>query len=174
MKQLLLSLLLVAAMASAAPAQDMDGLDSQSNVEIVERAQDLHPAALYVLSARLLAEGKGQEAANWMYAGQLRFRFLIAAGGEAARKEGVLFSALSEQVGRPVNEYIAGDVDEWLAAMTWALQWDAANDNGVTSKTEHAAALGEVRAGLEKLVAQVTANRDTIPAERKSNGLENR
>ena len=46
----------------------------------------------------------------------------------------LLFSALTEQVGRPVNEYIAGNVDEWLAAMQWALDWDAANDNGVTSK----------------------------------------
>ena len=174
MKVLLLALMLVAAMASAAPAQEVNSFEDLSNTEIVAQASELHPAALYLLSARLLAEGKGQDAANWMYAGQLRYRFLIAAGGEAAQNEAVLLSALSEQVGRPVNEYIAGQVDEWLAAMEWALEWDAANENNVTSKTEHAEALKEVRAGLERLIAQVEENRDSIPKERAANGLENR
>src|SRR5690606_6443291 len=113
-----------------------------------------------------LAEGKGQDAANWMYAGQLRWRFMITAENDAASNENVLFSALSEQVGRPVNEYIAGDVDEWLAAMNWALEWDAANDNNITSKTEHADALESVRSGLESLIANVEDNRETIPKER--------
>lgn len=174
MKRMLLSLLFATAMVAAAPAQDVDGLEAMSNTEIEAQASDLHPAALYVLSSRLLAEGRGQEAANWMYAGQLRYRFLISAENDAASNEGVLFSALSEQVGRPVNEYIAGDVDEWIAAMNWALDWDAANDNGVTSKTEHAEVLEAVRSGLEGLIADVEANRDTIPEEREANGLENR
>lgn len=174
MKRLLLCLLLATAMVSSSPAQDMPSLENLSNSEIVAQASELHPAALYVLSSRLLAEGKGQEAANWMYAAQLRYRFLISAGGKDARDEGVLFSALTEQVGRPVNEYIAGDVDEWLAAMQWALDWDAANENALTSKTEHAATLKEVRDGLESLMAEVESNRDRIPAEREANGLENR
>ena len=134
-KRLLLSLLIATAMISAAPAQDVHSLDDLSNTEIVAQATELHPAALYLLSSRLLAESKGQEAANWMYAGQLRYHLLITAGGTDAQDEGVLFSALSEQVGRPVNEYIAGDLDEWIAAMQWALDWDAANDNNITSKT---------------------------------------
>lgn len=174
MKRALLSLLLVMAVATAAPAQDVDSLDNLSNSQIEAQAADLHPAALYLLSSRLLAEGRGREAANWMYAGQLRYRFLIGAGGEAARTEGVLFGALTEQVGRPVNEYIAGDVDEWLSAMQWALDWDAANDNGTTSKTEHADMLKQVRDGLEGLMAQVEANRESIPIEREASGLENR
>lgn len=174
MKRLLLSLMLATAMATAPSAQDTTKLENLSTAEIVAQASEMHPAALYVLASRLLAEGKGQEAANWMYAGQLRYRFLITAGGDAARDEGVLFSALTEQVGRAVNEYIAGDVDEWLAAMQWALDWDAANDNGTTSKTEHADALAQVRSGLESLMANVEANRESIPKEREANGLENR
>ena len=77
-------------------------------------------------------------------------------------------------MGRPVNEYIAGDVDEWLAAMQWALDWDAANDNTITSKTDHADALTQVRDGLKRLMADVESNRDSIPKEREANGLENR
>lgn len=174
MKRVLLSLLFATAMVTLAPAQDVHTLDALSNTEIEAQASDLHPAALYLLSSRLLAEGRGQEAANWMYAGQLRWRFMITAENDAASTENALFSALSEQVGRPVNEYIAGDVDEWIAAMNWALEWDAANDNGVTSKTEHADVLEAVRSGLESLIADVEANRETIPQEREANGLENR
>ncbi len=174
MKRLLLCLLMATAMVSVAPAQDMDSLDDLSNPEIVEQASDLHPAALYLLASRLLAEGKGQEAANWMYAGQLRYRFMITADGSDAQDESVLFNALSEQIGRPVNEYIAGNVDEWIAAMQWALDWDAANDNNLTSKTEHVETLEQVRAGLEGLMEQVEDNRESIPEEREANGLENR
>ena len=174
MKRLLLSLFLTTALVSASPAQEAGEFDAMINSEIVSQASELHPAALYLLASRLFAEGKGQDAANWMYAAQLRYRFLLEVGGEAARDDAVLFSALSEQVGRPVNEYIGGDVDEWIAAMDWALEWDAATENTVTSKTEHAAVLAEVRAGLESLRADVEANRETIPRERAANGLENR
>jgi hypothetical protein len=109
-----------------------------------------------------------------MYAGQLRYRFMIAALGETAGNERVLFSALTEQVGRPVNEYIAGDPDEWIAAMQWALAWDAETENAVTSKSAHAAALQEVRQGLESLIAQVDSSRAEIREQRTANGLENR
>lgn len=179
MKRVLLSLLFATTLASASAAQDVNGINGANGVEtltssaIIAQASDLHPSALYILASRLLAEGKGQEAANWMYAGQLRYRFLIAASDDA-RNEGILFDAMSEQVGRPVNEFIAGNVDEWLAAMQWALDWDEANPNTVTSKTDHAGTLEEVRSGLRDLMAYVEAERDNIPQEREANGLENR
>lgn len=64
--------------------------------DIVQRAPELHPAALYILAARLMGDGEGVEAANWMYAGQLRYRFMIGALGDAAQDERILFSALYE------------------------------------------------------------------------------
>lgn len=143
--------------------------------ELVETAPRQHPAALYVLAARLMEAGHEQEAAGWMYAGQIRYRFLLKvsdAGG--AGSDATVFTALSEQVGRPVNEYIAGNADEWIAAMDWALAWDAANDNAVTSKTEHADALAEVRQGLVGLRQQVDEGRDDIARQRRENGLQNR
>ena len=116
----------------------------------MDQAGSLHPSSLYVLASRLAVQGK------------------------AAANARVLFSALTEQVGRPVNEYIAGDPDEWIAAMRWALDWDAATDNHVTSKTGHAAELAQVRGGLERLISKVDASRDEIRRERTANGLENR
>lgn len=171
MKTLLSCILIVLTLVTPAQAQTLS-LEDMSLAELESQAPDLHPAGLYVLAARLLAQGEGQAAANWMYAGQIRYRFLLEAGG--SQDDGVLFNALSEQVGRPVNEYIAGNVDEWLAAMDWALAWDTANPNGTTSKTVHADVLAEVRAGLERLRAKVDDQRDSIPKEREKNGLENR
>lgn len=152
-----------------APAS-AQGLEDMSNEEIIANASGLHPAALYLLASRLLAEGKRQEAANWMYAGQLRYRILIMTGQE----NGTLFAALSEQVGRPVNEYIAGDVDEWIAAMNFALDWDAAEPNDAIDPGKHGAAVDEIRAGLEKLRDSLDGRREEIAREREKNGLENR
>jgi len=173
MKRPLAALLLSCTLLLPAPAPAGENLDTMTSAQIGEQAESLHPSALYVLAARQLADGKGQEAANWMYAGQLRFRFLLAIPGAAANDR-ILFSALTEQVGRPVNEYIAGNPDEWIAAMEWALDWDAAHANGVTSKTVHAAELAEVRQGLTDLIVKVDSSREELRQHRIDNGLENR
>ena len=166
--------LLFSGFSAPTQAQDDLNIEAMTSDQIAERAESLQPAVLYVLAARLLSEGRGQEAANWMYAGQLRYRFLLAAMGEAASDERVLFSALSEQVGRPVNEHIAGDPDEWIAAMTWALEWDEETANDITSKTAHAAELAEVRDGLAQLIEKVDSSRAEIRRHRSEAGLENR
>ncbi|WP_295813733.1 hypothetical protein [uncultured Nitratireductor sp.] len=158
-------------LTGVAAAQPIENFDSLSTAELIEVAPRTHPAALYTLSARLLAQGRGLEAAKWMYAGQLRYRFLVAALGDDARDERVLFSALTESVGRPVNEYVAGDPEEWILAMKWALDWDADHDNLLTSKAAFASELATVRSGLRELIDQVDENRDTIRRRRRESGL---
>lgn len=175
MKRLLSPLLFCCAFLLPGHAQAGEDLDNLTSAQITAQAESLHPSALYVLAARLLADGKGQEAANWMYAGQIRYRFLLAAEpGQAGANDRVLFSALTEQVGRPVNEYIAGNPDEWIAAMEWALAWDEAHANGVTSKAAHAAELAEIRQGLTDLIATVDSRREELRRHRIDHGLENR
>ena len=174
MRRLLVAATLCCGLVPTGPSQAGGGLGTMTSAQIEAQATSLHPSALYVLAARLLADGKGQEAANWMYAGQLRYRFLLAAAGADGGNERVLFSALTEQVGRPVNEYIAGNPDEWIVAMQWALDWDEANANELTSKTAHAAELAEVRSSLSDLIAQVDARREELRKQRRANGLENR
>ena len=174
MTRLLAPLLLCCIFLLPVPAQAGENLDDMSSDQIAQQAEALHPSALYVLAARLLAEAKGREAANWMYAGQIRYRFLLAAPGATSPNDRILFSALTEQVGRPVNEYIAGDPDEWIAAMEWALAWDEAHANGVTSKTAHAAELAQIRQGLTDLIANVDSRREELRRHRIDNGLEHR
>lgn len=172
MKTLLSCFLIALTLLIGSPVRAQTSLEDMSISELEAQATSLHPAALYVLAARLLAEGDGQAAANWMYAGQIRYRFLIEVDDN--EDERILFGALSERVGRPVNEYIGGNVDEWLACIDWALEWDAANPNHTTSKSDHPEALAEVRAGLERLRSQIEEQREFIPKQRAANGLENR
>ena len=94
------------AMLAAAPARAFtDEAFVEMPIEtLVETAPTQHPAALFVLASRLFADERGQEAAGWMYAGQLRYRFmLIADDADPGSADATLFSALMEQVGRPVN-----------------------------------------------------------------------
>lgn len=157
-----------------AQAQEAD-LKKMTDAQIITQAAELHPSALYVLSARLMAKGQHQEAANWMYAGQLRYRILLTANKvDPASSDRVLFSALSEQVGRPVNEHIAGDVDEWITAINWALHWDATTPSPLLDRTQHAAAITQVRDGLVKLRDDVDGRRAEIARERTKNNLPNR
>lgn len=174
MKQLLTAFLMSLAMLVPSHAEDAQDWQAMPIDELESQAGVLHPVALYILANRLFYAGEKQAAANWMYAGQLRYRFMIGARGEAAADDRILFSALSEQVGRPINEYIAGDPDEWITAMRWALDWDAATDNTVTSKTQHAELLQTTRKGLEDLIQRVDSSRDEIREQRTANGLENR
>lgn len=149
--------------------------DVPSNEEMIAAAPTAHPSTLYVLAARLMKIGKTQQAANWMYAGQLRYRILVAATQQPAdSRERVTFSALSERVGRTVNEYIAGNPDDWIAAIDWALAWDAIHPNVDVDKTKHAATINEVRGGLLKLRKDIDGRRGEIARERTKNGLQNR
>lgn len=174
----LIALLFALALATPLAAQDYA---TMSTAQLEAAAPRLHPAAIYHLAAKTLSEGKGEEAARWMYAGQLRYRFLLSARSPQAVKaikpgddEAILFSALTEQVGRPINEYIGGNVDDWIAAINWALDWDARNANPITSKTQHAATLASIRKGLVDFRDSLDGRRDEIRAGRAKNGLPNR
>ncbi len=155
-------------------AATADDLTAVPTTELIATAPAAHPATLYMLSARLMEEGRPGEAAGWMYAGQLRYRFLLSALRDRAGEERVLFAALTESIGRPINETIAGDPDEWIAAMEWALEWDATHENALTSKAAFAAELATIRSGLASLIKRVDANRQMIRQEREANGLPNR
>ncbi len=144
--------------------------------QMIARAETLHPASLYQLAAQLLGvKGRADEAVKWFYIGQLRYRFHLAATRQASgANDRILFSALNESVGRPINEYAFGDVDSALAQIDEALLWDAAHDNHLTSKTRHAEKWAEIRQGLSDLSDSMLAKKEEIRRTRTKNGLPNR
>ena len=152
-----------------------ESITEQSPDSLMARAETLQPAELYMLAANLMGAGRTDEAVKWFYIGQLRYRFHLAATQPPpGSNDRVLFSALSESVGRPINEYAFGDVDAAVAQIDGALAWDEANDNGFTSKTRYSSELAETRNGLQAMRDDMIAKKDEIRTIREKNGLPNR
>lgn len=157
---------------AAAPEPDLARMTPQ---QIEAQATELHPAALYVLASRLLRQERYDDAVRWFYIGQLRYRFHLAvANDEERREEATLFGALSENVGRPINEYAFGDVDAAVRQIDAALAWDAEQPNGFTDKVAHAQTWQDVRKGLTELRNKMLAEKAQIREQRAANGLPNR
>lgn len=147
---------------------------NQTPAQIIAQADSVHPATLYILASKLMGEGRMDDAVRWFYIGQLRYRFHLATNPPSIADDQTLFSALSESVGRPINEYAFGDVDAAVAQIDAALAWDAAHPNNFTSKERYARELAEMRTGLQELRNDMMANKEYIRETRTRNGLENR
>lgn len=149
-------------------------LAQQTPEQIIAGAESAHPAALYVLASKLMRAERLDEAVRWLYVGQLRYRFHLATDPPNATDERVLFSALSESVGRPLNEYAFGDVDRAVREIDAALAWDAAHANNFTSKSAYPQQFANTREGLKGLRDDMLARRQEIRETRTRNGLPNR
>ena len=173
-----LALLLVPEVALAQTGDAMNqgqvDLAQQTPEEIIAGAERAHPAALYVLASKLMGAGRLDEAVRWFYIGQLRYRFYLLTNPTDAADAGILFSALSESVGRPINEYAFGDVDGAVRQIDAALAWDEAHPNHVTSKDAHPTQLATVRDGLIAMRDDMIARKQEMKETRTRNGLPNR
>lgn len=134
-----------------------------------------HPAEDYRRAADLFRAGRREEATELFYRGQLRARVHLAARPDLPPSgDPALFASLNESLGRPINEWAAGDLPMLVAALDRVLAWHAANDDPHTPKASFPEAHASVRAGLERLRAYFADNADDIRAQRRANGLPNR
>ncbi|MEX2213651.1 MAG: hypothetical protein WD768_05960 [Phycisphaeraceae bacterium] len=143
------------------PAQILDGIEKQ------------HPAAYYILAAKLFEEGKKDDAVFWFYTGQLRYRYHLMANKDLNPSgDPALFASLSEQVGRSLNEYAFGDIPKLAATIDRVLKWDDEHDNAFTAKSKNAAEYKKIRSGLGDMKDHITANEASIKRDRKAAGLD--
>lgn len=149
-------------------------LAQQTPEQIIAGAEHAHPAALYVLASKLMRAGRFDEAVRWFYIAQLRYRFHLMTDPPDAADARILFSALSESVGRPINEYAFGDVDGAVRQIDAALAWDAGHANHFTSKAAFPAQFAKTREGLIAMRDDMLARKDEIRETRTRNGLPNR
>jgi hypothetical protein len=135
-----------------------------------------HPASYYQQAAKLFQAGQRDDAVFVFYLGQLRYRTHLAARRAELKPDGdpALFASLSEVVGRPINEYAFGDIPALVKTLDAVFAFDAANPDGFTPRARFAAAHASTRSGLKSMQQQITAQADSIRAERKRNGLANR
>ncbi|MEL6919680.1 MAG: hypothetical protein AAFO77_01460 [Pseudomonadota bacterium] len=126
-------------------------------------------------AAELFGAGQRDEAAYLYYIAQLRVRIYIEARPDLPPSGApALAGSLFEVVGRPINEWIGGDVDEWVSIMDRVLAWHAANDDAITPKATYGDAHRTIVSGLRSFRNQVDGDRESIRAQREANGLPNR
>lgn len=161
--------------APSQPAEQDEDFQKLTPDQLKAGIEKRHPAAYYILATKLFDAGGRDEAVFWFHAGQLRYRFHLAASPDLPKSgDPALFASLTEVIGRPINEYAFGDLPALEATLDKALAWDEQTDNGMTSKSAHAAEWKDVREGLGKMRDYIKANAEQIRAQRKQNGLENR
>jgi hypothetical protein len=131
--------------------------------QIERQLPDAHPINYYIYAEQLFQAGRKDEALQWFYAGQLRYRFLRkAVPGSNATGGAALFDSLQEEFGPPINHYGMSNPPNWVKQIDAALQWDASNPNGYTSKTRYAHQLHDVRDGLVNFRAYIVAHADQL------------
>lgn len=142
----------------------------KSSKEMIAVIASEHPASYYMLAMRLFQEGQKDEAVFWFYTGQIRYRARLMTHPTLPKDgEPALFSSLSEVVGRPLNQYAFGDIPKLATIIDRALAWDAKHADPFSPEGE---LRDSVRAGLERMKADVIARADEIRATRVKNGLE--
>jgi hypothetical protein len=117
--------------------------------EVEKALPSSQPMAYYLYSARLAHEGDKERALLWYYVGELRYRFYLAVNPNLSPDGApALFGSLHQSVGQAVADPKQIDRATSVKEFKQALDWDATNDNNVTSKKVHHKAWLDVRASL--------------------------
>ena len=138
--------------------------------------ENQHPAYFYYLAKKLFAAGQKDDAVFWFYAGQLRYRVYLAVNKDKLDPSGdpAVFSALSEEIGRPINEYAFGDIPQLAKTIDAVVAWDQSHNNALTPREKHKSQYDEIVSGLTQMRDQLVQQADSIRKTRTTNGLPNR
>ena len=131
----------------------------------------LHPGG-----EKLFAVGKKDEAVFWYYAGQLRYRVYLLVNKDKVEPSGdpAAFAALSEEIGRPINEYAFGDIPQLAKTIDAVLAWDQSHSNALTPHKKYRSQYDQIIAGLTHMRDEMLRKADSIRRTRAANGLGNR
>src|ERR1700726_1618200 len=156
-----------------ASAQDPATLSIEQLRNTIENQ---HPSGFYILAEKLFAAGKKDEAVFWFYAGQLRYRVYLAVNKDKLDPSGdpAVFASLSEEIGRPINEYAFGDIPQLTKTIDAVIAWDQSHDNALTPRDKHKSQYEQIVSGLTQMRDQVLQQADSIRKTRSSHGLPNR
>lgn len=169
------ALLLFSTARTAAADEKMDQMLKKTPEQLMKGIENQHPVIYYVLASKLYEAGKKDESVFWFYAGQLRFRFLLAAHPELdPTKDKAVFASMTQQVGTTINIWAFGDLPALEKTLADVAAWDEKTPNGFTSKTDYAEAWKQTRDGMQDMIKYVKENGDKIREQRSKAGLENR
>jgi hypothetical protein len=157
----------------AASAQDPATLSIE---QLRNGIENQHPSYFYILAGKLFAAGKKDAAVFWFYAGQLRYRVYLLVNKDKLEPSGdpAVFASLSEEIGRPLNEYAFGDIPQFTKTIDSVLAWDQSHSNALTPREKYRSEYDQIVAGLTHMRDEVVRKADSIRKTRAANGLENR
>lgn len=172
MRFVLLTILFLVS-ASNSWTQDPAGMSID---QLKDGIENKHPAQFYVLAGKLFAAGKKDEAVFWYYAGQLRYRVYLLVNKDKLDPTGdpAVFASLSEEVGRPINEYAFGDIPQLAKTIASVIAWDQSHANVLTPREKCRSEYDQIVTGLNQMRDQIVRQADSIRRTRTANGLENR
>jgi hypothetical protein len=138
--------------------------------------ENKHPSYFYILAGKLFTAGKRDDAVFWFYAGQLRYRVYLLVNKDKLEPSGdpTLFASLSEEIGRPLNEYAFGDIPQLAKTIDAVVAWDKSHSNALTPREKYRSEYHQIVAGLTQMRDEVVRKADSIRKTRAGNGLENR
>ena len=138
--------------------------------------ENQHPSAFYILAEKLFAAGQKEDAVFWFYAGQLRYRVYLVVNKDKLDPSGdpAVFASLSEEIGRPVNEYAFGDIPQLAKTIDAVIAWDQSHANALTPRDKYKSQYDQIVDGLVQLRDQILKQADSIRKTRTANGLQNR
>ena len=138
--------------------------------------ENQHPAYFYYLAGKLVAAGQKDDAVFWYYAGQLRYRVYLAVNKDKLDPSGdpAVFASLSEEIGRPINEYAFGDIPQLTKTIDAVIAWDQSHNNALTPRDKYKSQYDQIVSGLTQMRDQVQQQADSIRKTRSSHGLPNR
>jgi hypothetical protein len=144
--------------------------------ELEKSIENQHPSSYYILAKKLFESEKKDDAVFWFYAGQLRYRVYLAVNQGKLEPSGdpALFASLTEEVGKPLNEYAFGDISQLVKAIDAVIAWDKSHSNQLTPRDQYQSEYNEITASLVELRDEAVQNEESIRQTRTANGLENR
>jgi hypothetical protein len=150
-------------------------ISEQTVAELENGITNKHPSTYIILAKKLFVQGDKQNAVKWFYVGQIRYRAYLMANPELdPSSDPALFASLMSVVGTPLNEYIGGDVDEWVKTIDDAIAWHNNNPDEFLGKETHQEIYTTVISGLTEMKNKIESQKEFIKEQRTKNGLENR
>lgn len=167
-------LLLISGCSTTPPSSRAPAVPAQNYDELIVDIENKHPVTYFLLAGNVFNEGDKDQAVEWYYIGQMRFRaYLMANPDLDPSADGALYASLKSVLGPQINEYAGADPERWVTLIDNAINWHQSHPNRHTPKSQYPEIYAEVEAGFKSFKEQVAQNKDEIRQQREQNGLPN-
>jgi len=162
----------MAAQAQGASFEDMAKRLYSCNQQVAEEAirqvtsapERFDPLTLLIASHALFQRERKDEAVFWFYAGQLRFRDLVAGNNDAGQILGIFLMT----IGPPINNYAMHDPARLAGTIDAVLEWDRKTPKHPDTPPSSPGSAEENRKGLLAMKAKLIAEKESIEREARA------